>query len=50
MYSSIRTATNSQTSKLTGSDKVLLKEDNGEQTFFKLRNYCCGEILRVEKA
>ncbi|XP_018013464.1 serine incorporator 1 isoform X2 [Hyalella azteca] len=28
MYSSIRTATNSQTSKLTGSDKVLLKEDN----------------------
>lgn len=28
MYSSIRTATNSQTSKLTGSDKVLLKDDN----------------------
>ncbi|KAF2355212.1 Serine incorporator/TMS membrane protein [Trinorchestia longiramus] len=28
MYSSIRTATNAQTSKLTGSDKVLLKDDN----------------------
>uniref|UniRef100_A0A6A7FSJ3 Serine incorporator 1-like isoform X2 n=1 Tax=Hirondellea gigas TaxID=1518452 RepID=A0A6A7FSJ3_9CRUS len=29
MYSSIRTATNSQTSKLTGSDKMLIKDDGG---------------------
>ena len=38
MYSSIRTATNTQTSKLTGSDKVLLKDDgNSEYALDKLQ-------------
>lgn len=48
LYSSIRTASNGQTERLIGSDKMLAKDENGSSGKWSIQSLCVMSDLTME--